>query len=71
MRTPSKWLQHLVVICMIALNSFAFARAIKYESFSGILLALAAFTTIFYVIALFRRIRKLEESGEAEEQLLD
>lgn len=71
MNSSSKLLQHAIVIGVIGLNSYALARAIKYESYTGILLALAGFTVLFYVVSIFRKIRKLEEGTEQEEQLFD
>jgi hypothetical protein len=69
MNASSKLLQHSIVIGIIGLNSYALARAIKYNSGIGILLALAGFTALLYVIGMFRKLRKLEE--ETDEQLFD
>ena len=65
----TKLLQTLVILTVIALNSYAIAEGVVYKSYLGILLALASLAALGYCIHLIKKLKELD-AEEEEQQLL-
>ncbi len=63
-----KLLQTLAILTIIALNSYAIAEGVIYQSYLGILLAIASLAALGYCIHLIKKLKQLD--AEEEEQQL-
>lgn len=59
--------QLLIVAILTTLNAYAIAEGLKYDSFLGVILALASLTALGFCIRLFKTMNKV--NAESEELL--
>ena len=56
--------QLLVVAILTSLNAYAIAEGLKYNSFLGVMLALASLTALGFCIKLFKTMNRVNAESE-------
>jgi len=64
MKSSLRLWQLLIVAVITTLNAYAIAQGLKYNSFLGVMLALASLTTLGFCIRLFKTMNKVNTESE-------